>query len=79
MTSSSVEWNQAPHGKQAIEHNTAAGPAMPRGRGMSRSHSPLMLAGLLLLAGFAGLAWVAITSTDPDAYIRTVSGWLLFP
>lgn len=41
--------------------------------------SPLLLAGALLMAGFAGLVWLGIIASNPDVYIRVVSGWLFFP
>jgi hypothetical protein len=41
--------------------------------------SSLLLAGALLMAGFAGLLWIGITSSNPNIYIRAASGWLFFP
>jgi len=45
----------------------------------SPGRSSLVLAGVLLMAGFAGLLWIGITSSNPNAYVRAVSGWLFFP
>lgn len=41
--------------------------------------SSLLLAGALLMAGFAGLVWIGIIAGNPNVYIRSVSGWLFFP
>lgn len=39
----------------------------------------LLPAMVLLAAGISGLIWIGLSSTNPDSYIRAVSGWLFFP
>lgn len=51
----------------------------PRSASVPPERGALALAIVLLLAGIAGLLWVGVMSSDPDTYIRVVSGWLLFP
>lgn len=57
-------------GLRALPRSRAAGDAGP---------NPFVLSGCLLMAGFAGLVWLAITSSNPNIYVRAVSGWLFFP
>jgi hypothetical protein len=45
----------------------------------SPGRSSLLLAGALLMAGFAGLLWIGIASSNPNTYIRAASSWLFFP
>ncbi len=62
-----------------MDQSRTANLAMQPRRSGAPERGSLMPAGALLIAALAGLVWIGIAASDPNAYIRAVSGWLFFP